>query len=80
MGQQAWTADIIISRASVAKNPDKDGMYLVTFVDDKGERRMDLDLEYSNQKDAFTMASYSTGNGVVSTPRDGVGVWIWERK
>ena len=71
---------VIINQASVAKNPDRDGMYLVTFVDDKGERRMDLDLEYPNQKDAFAMASFRTGNGVASTPRDGVGVWVWERK
>ena len=70
----------IINRASVAKNPDRDGMYLITYVDDKGERRMDLDEEMPSQREAINRASYLTGNGIVSTPRDGVGVWIWERK
>ena len=70
----------IISRASVTKSPDRDGMYLITFVDDKGERRMDLDEEMPNQRAAFSRASYLTGNGIVSAPWDGVGVWVWERK
>lgn len=77
----------IINRASVTKIPDRDGMYLITYVDDKGERRMDLDEEMPNQMAAFRRASYLTGNAVdvgreriVSAPWDGVGVWIWERK